>query len=119
MVLLSDDMSLVEDDRLDLAAHAISLRTKGCRVPGLMSARFPDVAVARTESGWMVLVMNWNNTPGRQAVDLSQLIPREALEGVRSAYEIWTKSQYPLSGTWLEVDKIPPHGARLLEIRTP
>ncbi len=115
MLLLSDDMDLVEADRLDLAEKTIALRTDGARVEGLMASPFPDTAVAKTESGYLVLVANWSDAPQKRIINLSHYFP---VDGVNNIVEIWSGKNITAINGVCNLGTLNAHESKLLQIQT-
>ncbi len=113
MLLLSDDMELVDDDRLELAQKTIALRTKGARVIGLADSEFPDTAAAETDGGFLVLVANWEDAPVLRSIDLSNLIPyHDSMEIV----EVWTDEKVTAIRGRCDLGILQAHETKLLQI---
>jgi len=116
LILISDDMSLVDADRIDLARRTLELRTRGCRVPDLMRSPFPEEAVAKTKQGVMILSANWEDKPRQKEVDLSRMASGDIPTAAQSVIDVWTGEQFPIINQHIDLGVIPPHGSRLLEI---
>jgi alpha-galactosidase len=116
MLLLSDDMDLVEADRLDLAEKTIALRTDGARVEGLLESPFPDTAAAKTESGYLILIANWSDAPQKRKLNLSQYIPAD---GVNNIVEIWSGKNITAHNGVCDLGTLNTHESKLLQIHRP
>lgn len=118
MMMVSDDMSLVEADRMELAGSAAELRTPGARVPEMMSAPFPETAVAELPFGYLVLAANWGEFPRERSVDLSAFIPSYELAGAASVRDVWTKRDYPIDRFHVNLGILKPRQTRLMFLDT-
>jgi len=119
MILLSDDMSLVDEDRLELAARTIRLRTRGGRAPELMKSGFPETVISKTEKGYLLLVANWKAVPCQRILDLAEILSQNEIANIRKVSDIWTGEEMVLRDSLIRFGNIPRHGVKLLEIIIP
>ncbi len=119
MLLISDDMSLLEPDRIELASAAADLRTPGCRVPEIMSSAFPETAVAELPFGYLLLVANWSDDPVHKRVNLAAFVPSFALAAARTATEVWTRQTVSIRDGEVDLGVFSPHEARLIFVDLP
>ncbi|MFW6369088.1 MAG: glycoside hydrolase family 36 protein [Myxococcota bacterium] len=104
MLFLSDDMTSLTPERLEMAKAALPPTELAARPEGLMSSNPPDRVVLESEAGSLVALINWEDEP--------RSVPAPAADKGSTLFDFWR--QAPLEQG--EELSIPPHGVRAVSI---
>jgi alpha-galactosidase len=113
MVLLSDEIAELTEERLDIASLLLPALGAAADVPGLLGESMPMTMLLEVErpfESWYLLgCFNWQ---GRRR-DLDIALP----EGRWLAFELWEGRMLSVSGKRLILKDVPGHGCRLVALR--
>jgi alpha-galactosidase len=112
MIIVSDRMSRLSPQALEILGRTLLLRGGTCRAEDLLRPGLPTVAVSRSEKQTVVAVFNFSDQPERRSVDLHRL----ALPGAELPYatEFWTAASIPIADGIANFGTLPPHACRVL-----
>jgi alpha-galactosidase len=113
MVLLSDNVTTLSPQRLDIASLLLPPIGIAPIVPDLMDTSMPsrmEVNVSRPFESWrLVGAFNWKGRRQSMRVPL----PR----GRWHVFELWEERYYSVREQHIDLEDMPSHGARLIALR--
>ena len=118
MILLSDDLAALQEDRVALIRRVADLSGEGFSALDLMERPYPELLAAPRPWGALLVVINYRKQPVDRVVDLRRVFPGADLARVRSIREAWEGRELRHRDGLLVLDDIAPHGVALVEIRT-
>jgi len=117
MVLVSDDMTQLSNERLNLLRTAMSHRPQAMRVLDPDAGEFPTKMLAPVDDGYLLLVINYNKDDVSPIFDLKDILDLKELARVNQLREIWLNQILHQHDGLMRLGVIPPHGCRLVHIR--
>jgi alpha-galactosidase len=117
MFLLSDDMTQYPLARLDLVKTALSCRTETMRVLDAQVGEYPTRMLARTEDGYLLLVVNFSDEEANPVLDLQEILALDELARLREVREVWLDRPISQQDGLMHLGRVSPHGCRLLRLQ--
>ena len=118
MLLISDDMTQLAPDRLEILRKALAIRTPNMQVLDPDMGEFPNRLLARADDAYYLLVVNWSDREDSPPIfDLKEVMPAGDLARVADLREIWSNQLLHQHDGLVNLGAIPAHGCRLVHIR--
>lgn len=112
MIIVSDRMSRLSAQALEILQRTLQLKGGQCRAEDLFASDIPTVVVSRAADKTVLAVFNFTDEPQRRSVDLRRLgIPGADLP---YAAEFWTATSIPIADGVANFGTLPPHACRVL-----
>jgi alpha-galactosidase len=111
MIVLSDRVEQLSDERLALLDRTLQLAGGQPEVVDLMHTDIPELVVARSATHTIVAAFNFSEQPRSRAIALAGLGIEPTAEVL---HEWWTGAAVPVSGGDAQLGDVPPHGCRVL-----
>jgi alpha-galactosidase len=115
MLVLSDRLDRVGDERLDVIRSARELSGGSCKVVDLFESSLPELLVSRHDGHLDVAVLNLSERPRRKLVELHRIGADTAPGRWR---ERWTGEHVALTRGVVDFGHLPPHSSRVIRIGT-
>lgn len=117
LFLMSDDMTELSSERLQILRTALSHQTRGMRVLDRNTGEFPTKLLAKTEDGYFLLVINYYKAEVSQIFDLKEILDLDELARLIELREIWSNQVLHQHDGLIRLGLIPAHGCRLVQIK--
>lgn len=117
MVLISDDMTQLAPERLDVLRTVLANRGRNMRVLDPDAGEFPTTMLAETDDGYLLLVINYDKYETGSILDLKQILGLAKLARVAELRDVWQNTVLHEHDGLVRLGSIPPHGCRLVRIR--
>jgi alpha-galactosidase len=111
MLVLSDRMDQLAQERLAVIDTSMMLRGGTTTVLDLFEADVPELVIARQTQSLLLGAFNFGDEPARRIVDVARLGLRTGV-----AVDLWDGNAWSIEEGWLDLGEIPPHGGRLVRI---
>lgn len=113
MFVLSDRLSDLSDDRLEIVRLARSMSGAFRSVPDLFSRDLPETLVAEPGGQPVVMIANFADRPRSREVDLRFVCPDLAREAW--LVDVWTGRTFSVSEGRMQVENMKPHSCVVLQ----
>ena len=117
-LLLSDDLTNLPADRLQIAKQLVPLIGKRPQIPDWFDTSFPHLLrldLQSTFEKWhMLAIFNWKDTPQDYSLPLVKF---GIAEDQYFAREFWRGTCFQIRDGNLQLNQIPAHGVRLFSLR--
>jgi len=117
MMLISDDMTQLAPERLDVLRTVLANRGRNMRVLDPDAGEYPTTMLAETDDGYLLLVINHEKEESGSIFDLKQILDLAKLARVAELRDVWQNSVLHEHDGLVRLGAIPPHGCRLVRIR--
>ncbi len=112
MVVLSDRVEKLSDERLAMLERTLELAGGEAEVIDLMSADVPEILLRRGSGGARLAVFNFADDAQQRQIDLTPYTA--GARALQSVAEMWSGAALPVAGGIADLGAIPPHGCRVL-----
>jgi alpha-galactosidase len=118
MLLVSDDMTQLAAERLEILRKALAIRTPNMQVLDPDIGEFPGRLLARSDDGYYLLIVNWHDQEDSPPIfDLKEVMPLLELARVAELRDVWSNQLIHQHDGLINLGTIPAHGCRLVQIR--
>lgn len=114
MVLISDDMAELDAEGREVFARLTPPSGTPARPIDLFESAYPRVFAATFPDRTLAAAINWNDSPGRVAVDFAALGLDPDADYL--VFDVWNRRFLGALHTDLAFSRIPAHGCRLIAL---
>jgi alpha-galactosidase len=116
MMVISDDMPKLSEERLDILRKVAAIETDGMRVVHPFASFEPDTLVSKSETGMLIGILNLSDKTVTRILDLKELMSMEELSEVREIEEFWTGKSVKHQNGLIRLGGLAPHCSRLFRM---